>query len=174
MLTRNERDNAGNVFSMMGSNTDIASLERLRVRVTGLDNKDPESLMENNVLLSSAEKRRNFSRQNLAVNASSSYTPPEMRCLQLGRSNSPGARRLWLLLAMVFTFFVLYVGYETSVTLDFVIGLCIVMLLFSFYLAKWVLEKDEGTKDMQDVRVAASQRTRMSDVTGVHCHSGRR
>ena len=75
---------------------------------------------------------------------------------------------------MVFTFFVLYVGYETSATLDFVIALCIVMLVFSFYLAKWVLEKDEGTKDMQDVSAAASYWIRMSDVTGVHCYSGRR
>lgn len=53
---------------------------------------------------------------------------------------------------MVFTFFVLYVGFDTSVTLVFVISVCLTMLAFSFYLAKWVLQKDEGTKDMQDVR----------------------
>ena len=62
-------------------------------------------------------------------------------------------QRLTLLLGMVFTFFVLYVGFEASVTLVFVIAVCLIMLAFAVYLANWVLQKDEGTKDMQDVRI---------------------
>lgn len=50
----------------MGSTGDIASVERLRVRVAGFD-KDPESLMTNDGQSSNLERRRNLSRQNLAM-----------------------------------------------------------------------------------------------------------
>lgn len=53
---------------------------------------------------------------------------------------------------LVFSLMVLYLGIKVSPAIVFVLGTCIAMLLFSIYLATWVLRKDEGTADMQEVR----------------------
>eukprot|EP00210_Caulerpa_lentillifera_P004698 g4482.t1 len=118
----------------MGSTNENAPLDGLRVRVSGYD-KDPESL----VATTSLEKRRNASRGNLAA---------------FGRASTSVDRRLPLLLLTLFVSFVLCIGFMASPMLLFVISLCLGMLAFSFYLAQWVLQKDEGTKDMQDVSIA--------------------
>lgn len=53
---------------------------------------------------------------------------------------------------VIFSLLVLYLGVKVSPAIVFVLGTCIGMLLFSIYLATWVLRKDEGTNDMQEVR----------------------
>lgn len=45
----------------------------------------------------------------------------------------------------------LLIGIKVSFTLVFVLATCVGMLGFASYLATWVLSKDEGTQDMQDV-----------------------
>ena len=45
----------------------------------------------------------------------------------------------------------LYLAFRTSLTLVGVLVTCMVMLLFAVYLAQWVMAKDEGTVDMQEV-----------------------
>lgn len=45
----------------------------------------------------------------------------------------------------------LYVGALTSGVIVFVLAVCLVMLAFAVYLAKWVVNKDEGTAEMQEV-----------------------
>ena len=47
---------------------------------------------------------------------------------------------------------VIYLGVKVSPAIVFVLSTCIGMLLFAIYLANWVLRKDEGTADMQEVR----------------------
>lgn len=54
-------------------------------------------------------------------------------------------------LAATFGLAVLYVGSRTSWAVVFVLLVCLGMLLFAGYLAKWVMAKDEGTVDMQEV-----------------------
>ncbi len=54
---------------------------------------------------------------------------------------------------------VLYLGVKVSPAIVFVLGTCIGMLLFAIYLATWVLRKDEGTPDMQEVSGDAAART---------------
>ena len=45
----------------------------------------------------------------------------------------------------------LYIGALSSGVIIFVLATCLVMLLFAIYLARWVIAKDEGTADMQEV-----------------------
>lgn len=45
----------------------------------------------------------------------------------------------------------LYLGVKVSPAIVFVLATCLGMLLFSVYLATWVLKKDEGSSDMQEV-----------------------
>ena len=45
----------------------------------------------------------------------------------------------------------LYLAVRTAWTAVFVIMACFASLAFAAYLAKWVLSKDEGTADMQEV-----------------------
>lgn len=47
--------------------------------------------------------------------------------------------------------FILILGFSVSFTLVVVLTTCLGMLGFAGYLANWVLAKDEGTPDMQDV-----------------------
>lgn len=54
-------------------------------------------------------------------------------------------------LGAAFGLAVLYVGSRTSLAVVFVLLVCLGMLLFAGYLAKWVMAKDEGTVDMQEV-----------------------
>jgi len=46
---------------------------------------------------------------------------------------------------------ILLIGFKVSFTLVLVLSTCIGMLGFASFLANWVLSKDEGTADMQDV-----------------------
>ena len=45
----------------------------------------------------------------------------------------------------------LYPAFWTSLALVGVLLTCMLMLLFAVYLAQWVMAKDEGTVDMQEV-----------------------
>ena len=45
----------------------------------------------------------------------------------------------------------LYLALRTSLALVGVLVTCMLMLLFAVYLAQWVMAKDEGTVDMQEV-----------------------
>ncbi len=54
-------------------------------------------------------------------------------------------------LAACFGLAVLYVGTRTSWAVVFVLLVCLGMLVFAGYLARWVMAKDEGTVDMQEV-----------------------
>lgn len=53
---------------------------------------------------------------------------------------------------------VLYLGAHTSYVGVFVLVTCFVMLVFAGWLAQWVMAKDEGTVDMQEVL-----------LTSLHC-----
>ena len=61
---------------------------------------------------------------------------------------------MWVLLAMAIGSAGLYVALRTAITLVIVLIISMAMLLFATWLAKWVLAKDEGTADMQDVSAA--------------------
>ena len=50
---------------------------------------------------------------------------------------------------------VLYLALRTSATLVAVLLICAGMLGFAAYLARWVMAKDEGTVDMQEVGACA-------------------
>ncbi|KAK9805230.1 hypothetical protein WJX72_007325 [[Myrmecia] bisecta] len=63
-------------------------------------------------------------------------------------------RRVFLGFFAAIGFAVLYVGAHTSGTIIAVLAICLAMLLFAVYLARWVLAKDEGTPDMQEVSEA--------------------
>ena len=56
--------------------------------------------------------------------------------------------------AAIFGLVVLYLGAHTSFVGVFVLVTCFVMLVFAGWLAKWVMAKDEGTVDMQEVTFA--------------------
>ncbi|KAH7617755.1 hypothetical protein Ndes2526B_g07622 [Nannochloris sp. 'desiccata'] len=51
-------------------------------------------------------------------------------------------------------FFGLVIGWKVSFTLTIVLATCIGMLGFAAHLAQWVMAKDEGTPDMQEVSLA--------------------
>jgi hypothetical protein len=55
-------------------------------------------------------------------------------------------------LAAIFGLAILYVGVRTSWAIVCVLLICLGMLAFAGYLAHWVMAKDEGTVDMQEVR----------------------
>ena len=65
--------------------------------------------------------------------------------------------RLWVLLAMAIGSAGLYAALRTAITLVIVLIISMAMLLFATWLAKWVLAKDEGTADMQDVSGALTR-----------------
>lgn len=46
---------------------------------------------------------------------------------------------------------IFYIGASTSPIIVFVFSICIISFLFSIYLAKWVLAKDEGPPEMVQV-----------------------
>ncbi|KAK9097695.1 hypothetical protein Syun_024740 [Stephania yunnanensis] len=76
---------------------------------------------------------------------SKSYTPLIFQILM--RIN---ARVLFLLLLICFGA-VFYVGASTSPIIVFVFSICIISFLFSIYLTKWVLAKDEGPPEMAQI-----------------------
>ena len=45
----------------------------------------------------------------------------------------------------------LLVGWQTSPLIFLIMLVCFAMLAFAVYLAQWVLAKDEGTAEMQEV-----------------------
>eukprot|EP00887_Chlorella_sp_A99_P003500 scaffold7.g3500.t1 len=47
--------------------------------------------------------------------------------------------------------FMLFIGLKVSLTMVAIMGTCMGMLVFAAFLARWVLRKDEGTADMQEV-----------------------
>lgn len=53
--------------------------------------------------------------------------------------------------AVIFGLAVLYMGAHTSLVGVFVLVTCFGMLIFAGWLAQWVMAKDEGTVDMQEV-----------------------
>ncbi len=53
----------------------------------------------------------------------------------------------------------LYLAFHTSYTLVAVLLTCLLMMLFAVYLAQWVMKKDEGTVNMQEVRRGQSRHT---------------
>ena len=53
----------------------------------------------------------------------------------------------------------LYLAFHTSYTLVAVLLTCLLMMLFAVHLAQWVMKKDEGTADMQEVRRGQTRRT---------------
>ncbi|BDA47219.1 K(+)-insensitive pyrophosphate-energized proton pump [Coccomyxa sp. Obi] len=56
--------------------------------------------------------------------------------------------------AVIFGLAVLYMGAHTSLVGVFVLVTCFGMLIFAGWLAQWVMAKDEGTVDMQEVSEA--------------------
>ncbi|EFN56974.1 hypothetical protein CHLNCDRAFT_143568 [Chlorella variabilis] len=56
--------------------------------------------------------------------------------------------------AAAFGLFALLAGLKVSLVIVAVLSVCIAMLLFSLFLATWVLRKDEGTADMQEISLA--------------------
>lgn len=59
-------------------------------------------------------------------------------------------RVLFVLMLLAFAV-VFYVGASTSPIIVFVFSICILSFLFSIYLTKWVLSKDEGPPEMVQV-----------------------
>lgn len=51
-------------------------------------------------------------------------------------------------------FLMLLIGFKVSFTMVLISATCVGMLAFAIHLARWVLAKDEGTPDMQDVSTA--------------------
>jgi hypothetical protein len=51
---------------------------------------------------------------------------------------------------------IFYMGARTSPIIVFVFSVCIISFLFSIYLTKWVLAKDEGPPEMVQVRLFPS------------------
>ena len=81
--------------------------------------------------------------------------PHELLALQVSRalaSISPAA--LYTILATCGVV-MLYLAFRTSLALVGVLVTCMLMLLFAVYLAQWVMAKDEGTVDMQEVCLAS-------------------
>ncbi|GAA0173307.1 hypothetical protein LIER_26954 [Lithospermum erythrorhizon] len=74
-----------------------------------------------------------------------SYSPLIFRVLK--RMNS---RVLFLLLLLVLGV-IFYMGASTSPIIVFVFAVCIVSFIFSIYLTKWVLSKDEGPPEMVEI-----------------------
>lgn len=60
--------------------------------------------------------------------------------------------RVLYIAAAVFGLVVLYLGAHVSFVDVFVLITCFGMLVFAGWLATWVMNKDEGTVDMQEVR----------------------
>lgn len=60
-------------------------------------------------------------------------------------------RVLFVLLLLCFGV-VFYIGASTSPIIVFVFSVCIVTFIFSIYLCKWVLSKDEGPPEMAQVQ----------------------
>ena len=84
---------------------------------------------------------------------------------------------MWVLLAMAIGSAGLYAALRTAITLVIVLIISMAMLLFATWLAKWVLAKDEGTADMQDVSAAwgSAVTCLLSTTDGImygSCHSG--
>lgn len=59
--------------------------------------------------------------------------------------------RILLILLLLGLGGIFYIGARTSPVIVFVFTICIISLLFSIYLAKWVLAKDEGPPEMAQV-----------------------
>mmetsp|Transcript_8281 Transcript_8281/g.30545 ORF Transcript_8281/g.30545 Transcript_8281/m.30545 type:complete len:801 (-) Transcript_8281:107-2509(-) len=60
-------------------------------------------------------------------------------------------RKVLLLLAAAFFLGVFYLGSQTHTVVFCTFLVCLVMLFFSMYLVNWVLAKDEGPSEMQEV-----------------------
>lgn len=71
--------------------------------------------------------------------------------VQIARMAGSVDRKVVLGLGTALALFFLYVGMRTSVTIIMVLVGCLLMLWFASYLAGWVLKKDEGPKEMQEV-----------------------
>lgn len=61
--------------------------------------------------------------------------------------------RVLLLLLFLGFGVVFFIGAKTSPIILFVFSVCIVSFLFSVYLTKWVLSKDEGPPEMVQVHL---------------------
>lgn len=70
---------------------------------------------------------------------------------QVGRKVGGGNYKLLLTIAVLAVVSTLYIGLKAGPTVVLVMVTCIVMLLFASILARWVMNKDEGTADMQEV-----------------------
>mmetsp|Transcript_19803 Transcript_19803/g.47260 ORF Transcript_19803/g.47260 Transcript_19803/m.47260 type:complete len:832 (+) Transcript_19803:42-2537(+) len=64
---------------------------------------------------------------------------------------------VWLICGSFVGAVFLYVGYLCSLTTFLLAIVCLVMLGLAVYLARWVLRKDEGTPDMQEVSAAVRE-----------------
>lgn len=62
--------------------------------------------------------------------------------------------RLLYTLGIAFGALSLYIGALSSGVIVFVLSVCLIMILFAVYLARWVVAKDEGTAEMQEVSEA--------------------
>ncbi|GMH17542.1 hypothetical protein Nepgr_019383 [Nepenthes gracilis] len=76
------------------------------------------------------------------------YTPLVFRILM--RINV----RILLILLLLGVGAIFYIGASTSPIIVFVFSICIISFLFSIYLAKWVLSKDEGPPEMAQISYA--------------------
>lgn len=50
---------------------------------------------------------------------------------------------------------IFYIGASTSRIIVFVFSICIITFVFSVYLSKWVLAKDEGPPEMAQVHLSS-------------------
>jgi hypothetical protein len=64
--------------------------------------------------------------------------------------------RVLLVLQLLGFGVVFYIGARTSPIIVLVLSVCIISFLFSIYLTKWVLSKDEGPPEMVQVRLFPS------------------
>ena len=71
--------------------------------------------------------------------------------MQVARCFSAIPLRILYILAIAAGILTLYLGALSSGVIIFVLATCLVMLAFAAYLARWVVSKDEGTADMQEV-----------------------
>jgi hypothetical protein len=61
--------------------------------------------------------------------------------------------RVLLILLLLGIGLIFYIGARTSPIIVFVFSICIISFLFSIYLTKWVLAKDEGPPEMVQVHL---------------------
>ncbi|KAJ7535752.1 hypothetical protein O6H91_12G044700 [Diphasiastrum complanatum] len=60
-------------------------------------------------------------------------------------------RRIYFTLSLISLVGMFYVGIKTSPVIVFVFGMCTISMFLAAYLARWVLEKDEGPSEMSQI-----------------------